>query len=278
MKINIARISLSDVLACGEDRYNSNNHWKDGIRPKDYDKVVGQGRTHNWIDLFHKDYKKLKIDKKETIWMNEAFKAGRILREMSSTYNEELDDLLEKYGNELGGEYFIRTKYNSLKNGKYGTGPYKNLREVIISMVTTTDGHRCFELGEHIQIYLMKWIPNFNTDKEFRIFVRNSKITCVSQQHLYSDNLWLEDKSEDFIKDIVERIINYHNKEVSKRVEYIDDYVYDFAFIGDKNEPYFIEINSFGEEYASGSSLFHWIIDKELLYDSKEVDFRYVWN
>lgn len=276
MKVNIEKISLSDVLAYGKDRYNSNNHWKDGKRPDNYDKIIGQGNTDKWIDLFHDDYKTIKITKDETIWMDEAFKGGRILRKMSSTYNEDLDDLLKKYGNELGGEYFVRTKYNSLKYGRYGTGPYKNLREIIISMVTTTDGHRCFKLGEDIVIYLMKWISNFNSEKEFRIFVYNSKITCISQQNLYSENLWLEDKDKEFINDIVQDIIKFHEREVSKKITYISDYVYDFAFIGDSNKPYFIEINSFGKEYASGSSLFHWIIDEDKLYDSKEVDFRYV--
>lgn len=38
----------------------------------------------------------------------------------------------------------------------------------------------------------------------------------------------------------------------------------------------FIEINSFGKEYTSGSSLFHWLIDENKLYsDSEEIYFRY---
>jgi len=44
--------------------------------------------------------------------------------------------------------------------------------------------------------------------------------------------------------------------------------------------PYFIEQNVFGKEYAAGSSLFHWIIDEEILYQkgTPVVYFRYVKN
>ena len=45
--------------------------------------------------------------------------------------------------------------------------------------------------------------------------------------------------------------------------------------------PYFIEINCFGKEYAAGSSLFHWLIDEEKLYNTKnenKVYFRYTYE
>jgi len=39
-----------------------------------------------------------------------------------------------------------------------------------------------------------------------------------------------------------------------------DNYSIDLALLEPDNKPYFIEINPFGKEYTSGSSLFHWII------------------
>ena len=54
----------------------------------------------------------------------------------------------------------------------------------------------------------------------------------------------------------------------------VDSYVMDIAIIGDK--PYFIEINVFGKEYASGSSLFHWLKDESKLYgEENTIYFRY---
>ena len=55
---------------------------------------------------------------------------------------------------------------------------------------------------------------------------------------------------------------------------YMDSYVMDLALVGDT--PYFIEPNPFGKDYASGSALFHWIIDHDVLHDANAIEFRYV--
>ena len=48
----------------------------------------------------------------------------------------------------------------------------------------------------------------------------------------------------------------------------------DLSFID--NEPYFIEVNPFGSNYSAGSSLFHWILDEKLLYNTDNIIyFRY---
>lgn len=47
----------------------------------------------------------------------------------------------------------------------------------------------------------------------------------------------------------------------------------DLALLDNENNynvPYPIEINSFGKEYASGSALFHWITDYDILYGKKQ--------
>jgi hypothetical protein len=50
----------------------------------------------------------------------------------------------------------------------------------------------------------------------------------------------------------------------------------DFAILND-DTPYFIELNSFGKEYASGSALFDWIQDYSILYglNGNSIEFRY---
>lgn len=41
--------------------------------------------------------------------------------------------------------------------------------------------------------------------------------------------------------------------------------------------PEFVEVNPFGAELSSGSALFNWIRDRDILYgDGNEVEFRYV--
>ena len=68
-----------------------------------------------------------------------------------------------------------------------------------------------------------------------------------------------------------------------KKITHIDSYVMDFAILND-DSPYFIELNTFGKEYASGSALFDWITDYDILYGLKKIDeedyieFRYTYN
>ena len=50
----------------------------------------------------------------------------------------------------------------------------------------------------------------------------------------------------------------------------------DLVLVGDDEVPYFIEANSFGKLYASGSALYHWIYDHDTLHESDVIEFRYV--
>ena len=61
------------------------------------------------------------------------------------------------------------------------------------------------------------------------------------------------------------------------KINWTNNYTFDFAIIN--SQPYFIELNSFGKEYAAGSALFHWILDEHILYNKFEhnnfIEFRY---
>ena len=59
------------------------------------------------------------------------------------------------------------------------------------------------------------------------------------------------------------------HKVISKKITWISNYTYDFAIINN-NQPYLIELNSFGKEYAAGSALFHWILDEKILYNNSD--------
>jgi hypothetical protein len=61
-----------------------------------------------------------------------------------------------------------------------------------------------------------------------------------------------------------------------QKINWISSYSYDFAIVN--NKPYFIEMNSFGKEYAAGSALFHWLLDEDILYGKSGencIEFRY---
>ena len=129
-------------------------------------------------------------------------------------------------------------------------------------------------------IYLLDWVQIKPKD-EFRVFVYKNKITAISQQNLYSllytsntniNNFELE------IKQQLDIIVNYFYSLMINKIDWIQNYTFDFAIIN--SQPYFIELNSFGKEYAAGSALFHWILDENVLYNKFNdnnllIEFRY---
>lgn len=279
--ISIEAIPLDYVLENDEKKLNTNNHWIDGKKPDDYHTVIEENYTKNWVDLFHKEYRTIILYKKDLIWMYEAFNIGKQTQIFSALYEEDMIDFLERYREETksifdGRKYFIRTDRVSLKNGIHKVGPYTNLRNIIESMVTTVDAHKCFLKDDmECTIYLFPWIEDINPNKEFRIFVYNDKITAISQQHLYDVNSWLNKMSREDIILIINKILEFFENKI-KHLYKKEKYVMDLVLIGKDNKPYFIEPNPFGEQYPSGSALFHWINDRDIIHGIRDLTLRYV--
>lgn len=286
MNIIIKPISLDDVLANDKIRYNTNNHWVNDKKPENYDDYIKNTHTDKWIDQF-KEYEKIVIDTKLDLnWMKKAFQIGSQTKRFPHSYDDELEDMSERYNKKYGKifdgkSYFIRTDNVSLKEGKHGTGPYKDFKSIIESIVTCRLGHTPLkEETTFITLYLIKFEENLNGLQEFRVFVHKNKITAISQQSLYDSNTILSKLNETekikLIHKWIQIITKYFEDEVKKRITHIDSYTMDFAILDDFT-PYFIELNSFGKEYASGSALFGWMQDDSILYGVTEnlIEFRY---
>ena len=110
-------------------------------------------------------------------------------------------------------------------------------------------------------------------------FVNNNKITAISQQACYSKfkpdsninlNYFVNINTESLLETYAKIIIDYFESEIKNKILWSTSFTYDFSVyyneITNKLEPYFIEPNSFGKEYAAGSSLFHWLLDEDKLY------------
>lgn len=279
MSLVVQPINL-DYINSNRDKFNSNNHWINNKRPEDYDKKMEHVKTSKWIDLFHNSYIVIEFDKNDIRFLKEAYKIGSITKSYPKLYNEELDDLLRKYSHLDkyfdGTKYFVRSEDTSLKTSIHKAGPYINLKQIIEGLTTCSYTHT--PINEHtkeLKIYLLKWL-DLNHDKEFRVFVNNKKITCISQQYWYNKNMIGESELINY----VEIIIDYLNNFISN-TEYFNknsSVVIDIILL-ENLKPYIIEFNPFGKEYSSGSSLFHWLLDEELLYNSDDENntyFRYV--
>lgn len=283
----IEKIDIESVLNGDKERYNTNNIWIGDNRPDDYEHISDMCKTSRWIDSFRDTYTVINIP--IVLWMRDALNYGKITRQISSVNEEDITDYLEKYETQkirdlfTDNRYFVRSEKVSLKRGIHRAGPYTSLKQIIESLITTDDGHSVLT-DEHfksgtLKLYLFDWIE-MNEHKEFRVFVKERNITAISQQSLYTRNTILANLSdterEHVIRKWVDIITDYFDTTIVNRLD-SNSYCIDFAILDD-NSPYFIEINPFGKEYSSGSSLYGWLQDEDILYGKKKhVYFRYTY-
>jgi D123 len=266
---SIEAIDLQDVVVNDRIKYNTNNHWVNGMRPDDYDQKTIETHTNRWIDSFGIPYTKMTISNPTTIeWMKQASQVGKQTKAFSNLFRDELEqtllDLETLYPHVCEGMttgYFVRTEEVSLKYGCHGVGPYFDFKSILESIVTSMEGHSPITSNTtSITLYLIPWV---NIAHEFRVFVYNNQITAISQQHICRQLY----NHEDELRPLVELILREFSSGIVHKLSWLKDYVYDFAITGD-GAPYFIECNPFGKEYSSGSALFHWICDESILYNS----------
>lgn len=279
MQFVVEQININHVIKNDKERFNSNNHWNDNIAPDDYSERISKTNTNVWIDKFRTNYKKIIIDDMTEIhWMIKASEISCQTGKFTNLYEEELHNFLSKYEPMYkhifdGTGYFVRGERVSMKYGQHKEGPYYNLGQIIESVVSCIRSHKELrEDSKNLTIYLLDWI-NINEFDEYRVFVYNNKITAVSQQNVY--NVYAELNNSSLVMSRLKSIVDYFESNINGTIP-MESYTYDFTFV-DGKFPYFIEANSFGKEYAAGSSLFHWIIDKDILYGKHKdiIYFRY---
>lgn len=289
----IKPIKLDDIVQYDKEKYNSNNHWVNDVRPEDYDDVLAQTHTSKWINLF-KNFKYINIS--NPVWLSWLKQANEICSQtgkFSQLFDDEMDEIcfelekqsnIRKIFNKTG--YFVRVNNVSLKYGQHEEGPYYSLRQILESVVSCIRGHTPIKSDTtNLDIYLMEWV-NISPEYEFRVFVYQNKITAISQQNIYSlllnTNSNISSNTFEFkIKEKLDIIVKYFYNTIVDKVDWIDTYSIDIAIVN--SQAYFIELNSFGKEYAAGSALFHWLLDESILYNKFEtkeniIEFRYTIN
>ncbi len=282
----IKPIKLDDIVIYDKFKFNSNNHWVEDKKPEDYEDVLSLSDTCRWIDLFKPNNIKIMIQNQTWLeWLKQASLISSQTGIFTELYRDEIDlvakELDKLYPNIFNGiGYFVRVNNVSLKYGQHKVGPYYSFKQILESIVSSISGHTpIYPDTSELTIYLLDWVEIKPKD-EFRVFVFENKITAISQQNLYS-LLFEEDKNKkDFeseLKSKLNLIENYFYSVMINKITWVKSYTFDFAIIN--SQPYLIELNSFGKEYAAGSALFHWILDEDILYNKFEsndiVEFRY---
>ena len=101
-------------------------------------------------------------------------------------------------------------------------------------------------------------------DYEFRCYVHNRTVTAISQYHCYCRFEALQDLEH--VEKIRSAICTFH--EETKNSFSVPSYVIDIAVDPEDYSCQVIELNPFGKTMSSGSGLFHWERDGDLLYDN----------
>ena len=282
----VETVTIDEVTSLDKIRYNTNNNYKDGERPVDYQAVVEDTSTSKWIDQF-KEYKTIHIDltKPTCEWMLQANAMGIHTGKFPKAFEDERDMLASQI-TQLhpdvfnGTEYFIRTESVSLKCGQHKAGPYTSMTSILESLVTCKVNHTpVVDNTKELTLYFIPWVK-LSKHREYRGFVCNSVLTAISQQHLYDVY-----EGPDPLKD-AQIIYNYFMQTMRTKITFLANYSFDIAFLDSSDsgestesgdEPYFIEMNCFGENYAAGSALFGWVQDHDILYGEHEnkLYFRY---
>jgi len=289
MKFNIIRVSQDHVYENDGKLYNTNNLWvrQGSAKPNDYRDVIKRNNTRNWvnqnINLSYNEVVKITLGTDATSWMLKAAETGMLSGRFYHFFDIELEKTLEKYQHlfpnikDNSPGWFVRVERVSLKEGQHGKGPYVNLKQVIESICSGVQGHECICPADNLEEFNIYFFPWKNIKHEFRVFIYENRISAMCPQNYSSiiEELVELDKTgrmEDFLSKIVE----FFNNNLKDKLMNIvgPNYTMDLAMLEDDSF-YFIEPNSFGENYAAGSSLFEWSYEYDLLHRTPDEDITF---
>lgn len=173
--------------------------------------------------------------------------------------------------------YFVRLNRASPKDSVYECRVW-SAKDILKTIVSSA---RCYKSIEKVSdnirsneyIILKEWNSKFthNPQFEFRVFVCNSKVTAISQYHCYTPFDWSGILDEEW-NTIYKNINNLYNR-CNKFPNCVMD-VYVNQLLNNNFNSELVEFNSFGMELASGSALFDWDSDKQILYGKTRPEIR----
>jgi hypothetical protein len=172
-----------------------------------------------------------------------------ILNDIKSRINfdfyEKIQIQLNKCNNDNKG-VFVKTSIKSAKHHKK-LEPCFTVEDVLSNLIISPQVTQSL-LVENCNIIMRKWNNNISSLNEFRVFILDKKIKCISQQKLEPLNISLE-------SNIITGSIRKLWSDISQKIDY-NDCVID-CYIQD-NIAFVIEINSGGAWSTAGSALFSW--------------------
>ena len=221
----------------------------------------------NFIDYFDNDHIVIPLTKEEMWQLKDLSQFAHIsLKTTMNPNDDEYQSIIKRWDEFIKNSYteeegyFVRLSSVSPKDSFYGTRVW-NATDIIKTLASSERCHTSFKTQEKEYIILKKWDSKFvDREKwEFRVFVHNSKVTAISQYHWFTPFDW-SDMDNDKWLELLEKIKQFYEKHNKFADCGMDTYV------NESGEVELVEFNSFGMELASGSALFEWDKDRDVLY------------
>jgi hypothetical protein len=170
---------------------------------------------------------------------------NNVKNRLSANLCEKIQIQLAKCNNNDIG-IFVKTSIKSAKHHKTLT-PCYTVSDILSNIIISPQVIQSL-LVDNCNIIMRKWNSNISNNNEFRVFILDKKIKCISQQKLEFLNISIAPNI------IINSICEMWN-ELTKKINYndcvIDCYIYN-------NIAHVIEINSGGIWSTAGSALFNW--------------------
>lgn len=117
-------------------------------------------------------------------------------------------------------------------------------------------------------LILRDYIPDLPVDHEFRCYAKNRRLTAISQYQCYVKFDALQDVNH--VLRCRDAILEFHNK-IAEFLP-MPDYVIDIVVFPQTYQCQVIELNPFGAAMSSGSALYNWHRDFQLLYGNLNLE------
>ncbi|KAH0564993.1 hypothetical protein GP486_001608 [Trichoglossum hirsutum] len=204
---------------------------------------------------------------------------------------ENIQTLLDEAGLQPDDQIFIRLGTTSAKDSfavdlpTTKPSPLKPDAEVVLRRILTsrrcvcrllalTDGIWHEDPGE--ALIVQRWSPDIELRREFRVFVYKGRITAISQDIWWKKLGWRKNYSDGFVNaisdlwDNVKDLVPFDSCTMDVLVSYDEDEIRGW-------KARLIEFNGFGAHLNTGSDLFHWVNDADILQGKRaEITVRFV--
>lgn len=193
-----------------------------------------------------------------------------LLRGLQSRDTETINEILNAISSRLSGKiekgpYFIRSDECSTKDvHSYFPVPYDTLKDyvkdVVISkrMCSFLDGRS----DDEFVVIISKWDNTVDMEKEFRVFVKDKYVTGISQYKWHKPLNWHPSRDDMY------RIVSFVNTLYETNLCIQPDITMDVHV--DMNSVRLVEMGPFGGHTGCSSCLFHWLRDKDIIYNTNK--------